>query len=194
MKSAIKSGALTRLRKMCLGRSVLSSPPVAYKVALLPVERNSLKNLRMRKNLAKWVPHRFCKAFAAFTLSATCDLAIGDLGVDAIESLDVGVASNFVKMMKRKKVARNRSSNFDSSISILLAMLHRVVLASFSRSSEERNSVVLVLVEDLREFSLWVHSLFLLSLVQLDHPSSWHTNVMVRGFPENCYTFHPLAT
>ena len=95
-----------------------------------------LENLRMRKNLAKWVPHRFCKAFAASTLSATCDLAIGDLGVDAIESLDVRVATNFVKVMKRKKVARNRSSNVDSSIPILLAMLHRMVLASISRSSE----------------------------------------------------------
>ena len=58
-------------------------------------ERNSLKNLRMHKNLAKWVPHRFCKAFAAFTLSPTCDLASGDLGVHAIEILDVRVATNF---------------------------------------------------------------------------------------------------
>ena len=31
----------------------------------------------------------------------------------------------FVKMMKRKKVARNRFSNFDSPV--LLAMLHRLV-------------------------------------------------------------------
>ena len=69
------------------------------------------------------------------------DLAIGDLangclGVDAIESLDVRVATNFVKMMRRKKIARNRSSNFDSSILILRAMLRRMVLASFSRSLE----------------------------------------------------------
>ena len=59
------------------------------------------------------------------------------LGVHAIESLDVRVPTNSVKMMKRNKVARSKSSNFDS----------------FSRSSEKRNSVVLVLVEDLREFS-----------------------------------------
>ena len=51
------------------------------------------------------------------------DLAIGDIaiecfGVHAIESLDVRVhvATKFVKMMKRKKVAINRFSNFDTSI------------------------------------------------------------------------------
>ena len=42
----------------------------------------------------------------------------------------------FVKIMKSKKAARNRFSNFDSSIPILVAMLHRMVFASFSRSSE----------------------------------------------------------
>ena len=52
-----------------------------------------------------------------------CGLAIGDIaiecfGVHAIESLDVRVhvATKFVKMMKRKKVAINRFSNFDTSI------------------------------------------------------------------------------
>ena len=60
----------------------------------------------MRKNLAKWLPHRF-----------SCDLAIGDLsigclGVHTVESLDVRVATNFVKMMKMKEVARNKSSIF----------------------------------------------------------------------------------
>ena len=74
------------------------------------------------------------------------------------------------KRLKRKTVARNKSSNFDSSILILLAMLHRMVFASFSRSSEFGNSVVLVLIEDLREFSQWVWNLFLHSLVQLDDP------------------------
>ena len=40
-------------------------------------------------------------------------------------------------MMKRKKAARNKFSKFES-IPILLAMLHRVVFASFSRSSEKK--------------------------------------------------------
>ena len=71
----------------------------------------------MRKNLAKWLSHRFCKDSVAFTLFTTYDLPIGDLaigdlaiaclGVHAIESLDVRVATNYVKMMKRKKVARS---------------------------------------------------------------------------------------
>ena len=64
-----------------------------------------------------------------FTLFATCDLAIKCLGVHAIESLDVRVAAKFVKMMK-KKAARNKFSNLDSSILILLALLHRMVFAS----------------------------------------------------------------
>ena len=115
----------------------------------------------MRKNIAKWLPHRFCKESVAFALFTTCDLATGDLameclGVHAIESLDVRVANNFVKIKKRKKVARNKSFNFDSSILILLAVLHRMVFASFSRSSEEKDSVILVLVEDLRASSWWV--------------------------------------
>ena len=85
----------------------------------------------MRKNLAKWLPHRFSKESVAFALFTSFDLAIGCLGVHAIE----GLATNFVKMMKRK-VAKNQSSNFDSSIQILLAVLHRMIFASFSRSSE----------------------------------------------------------
>ena len=73
------------------------------------------------------------------------------LGVHAIESLDVRVATNFVKVMKMTKAARNKLSNFDSSILILLATLHRMVFASFSRSAEDRNYVGLILDEDLRE-------------------------------------------
>ena len=46
------------------------------------------------------------------------------------------VSTNFVKMMKRKKVARHECFNFDSSVLILLATLHRMVFALFSRSSE----------------------------------------------------------
>ena len=56
----------------------------------------------MRKNLAKWLPHWFCKETVAFAPSTTGDIAIGCLAVHAIESLDVRVATNFVKMMKRK--------------------------------------------------------------------------------------------
>ena len=46
------------------------------------------------------------------------DLAIGCLGVRAIESLDVRVrvATNFVEVMKRKKIATSKFSNLDSSI------------------------------------------------------------------------------
>ena len=88
----------------------------------------------------------FCKESVAFTLATTCEITMGDLAISdlaiecldvhAIECLDVRVATIVVKMMKRKKVARNTSSFFDSSIPILLAVLHRMVFASFSRSSE----------------------------------------------------------
>ena len=80
-------------------------------------------------------------------------LDISPLGVLAFTPLRVllfVLPPIFVKMMKRKKVARNKSSNVDS---LILPVLDRMVFASFSRSSEQRNSVVLVLVEDLREFS-----------------------------------------
>ena len=132
----------TRLRKTCERHGVLSKPSRrSQRNRYFLQAKTARKNLRMRKNLAKWLPHRFCKESVAFALFTTCDLAIGDLaieslGVHAIESLDVRVATNLVKMMKRKKVARNRFSNVDSSIVILLATLHRMVLASFSRSSE----------------------------------------------------------
>ena len=45
----------------------------------------------MRKNLAKWLPHWFCKESVAITLFTTCDLAIGDLAIGelAIESYGV---------------------------------------------------------------------------------------------------------
>ena len=132
----------TRLRKMCERHGVLSKPSRrSQRNRYFLQAKTARKNLRMRKNLAKWLPHRICKESVAFALFTTCDLSIGDLaieslGVHAIESLDVRVATNFVKMMKRKKVARNRFSNVDSSIVILVAALHRMVLASFSRSSE----------------------------------------------------------
>ena len=84
-------------------------------------------------------------ASVAIALSTNCDLAIECLGFRAI---DVRVATIVVKMIKRK-VATNRFSNFDSAIPGLPAMLHRMVFAALSRSSEYKDSVVLVLVEDL---------------------------------------------
>ena len=88
----------------------------------------------MCKNLAKCLPHRICEESVAITLSTTCDLAIECL-VRAIESLGVRVVTNVVRMMKRK-VATSRFFNFGSAIPVLLAMLHRVVFALLSRSSE----------------------------------------------------------
>ena len=78
------------------------------------------------------------KESAAITLSTNCDLAI--------ESLGVRVATIVLRMMKRK-VATRRISNFDSAIPGLLAKLHRMVFASFSRSPECKRFVVLVLVK-----------------------------------------------
>ena len=93
----------------------------------------------------------FAKSLSPSLLCTTCDLAIGDLAIGdlAIGFLGVRVATIVVRMMKRKKVARNKSSNVDSSFLILLEVLHRMVFASFSRSSEQRNSFVFILVEDL---------------------------------------------
>ena len=60
---------------MCVRRGVLPSPPVAFKGI-------AVKHLRMRKNLAKWLPHRFCKHSlvlrnkrirSSLFLSKTCD-------------------------------------------------------------------------------------------------------------------------
>ena len=68
------------------------------------------------------------KESVAITLSTSGDLVI--------ERLGVRVATIVVRMMKRK-VATSRFSNY------------RMVFAVLSRSSELRNSVVLVLVEDL---------------------------------------------
>ena len=46
---------------------------VAYKGIAIACKSNSLiKSLRKRKNLAKWLPHKFCKESVAFTLFTTC--------------------------------------------------------------------------------------------------------------------------
>ena len=57
-------------------------------------------------------------------------LAIGDLaieclaiGVHVLDSLEVRAATNFVKMMKRKRIVRNRFSCFGFTILILLVVL-----------------------------------------------------------------------
>ena len=62
------------------------------------------------------------------------------VGVHAIESFDVrvDVATNFVKMMKRKKIARNEPYNFDSTSPISLAILRRLVFALISHSLENK--------------------------------------------------------
>ena len=72
-------------------------------------------------------------------LQTNHDIAIGDLAIEcfggqAIERLDVRVhvATNFVEMMKRKKIAGNESSKFDSTIPISLAILRRMVFALIS--------------------------------------------------------------
>ena len=75
------------------------------------------------------------KESAAITLSTNWDLTIECLGVRAIEILDVRVATIVVRMMKRK-VATSRFSHVDSAIPVLLAMLHRMVFALLSHSSE----------------------------------------------------------
>ena len=104
----------------------------------------------MRKNLAKWLPHWICKESVAITLSSTCDLAIDDLVIECLESLGVRVATIVARVMKRKEVATSKFSNFDSSLQFCShAMFHRMIFARFSRPLEYRNSVVLVLVEDL---------------------------------------------
>ena len=78
------------------------------------------------------------------------DLAIECFGVHAIPSLDVRVhvATNFVKMTKGKKITRNESSKFGSSIPIPLAILRRKVFVLISYFPEYRIFVFLVLVED----------------------------------------------
>ena len=90
------------------------------------------KNLRMCKNLAKWLPHKICKESAAITFSTTCDLAIECFGVRAIDGLDVRVATIVVRMMKRKKVATRRFSNLGSVTPVLFAMLHWNFFVSLS--------------------------------------------------------------
>ena len=80
------------------------------------------------------------KESVAITLSITFDLAI--------ECFGIRVATIVVKMMMRK-FATSEFSNFGCAIPGLLATLQRMVFAVLSRSSEKRNSVILVLVEDL---------------------------------------------
>ena len=66
-----------------------------------------------------------------------------------LESPDVLGATIVVRMMKRKKVATRKFPNLDLSILILVEIILRMFFATFSRSSEWSNSVVLVVVEDL---------------------------------------------
>ena len=82
----------------------------------------------------------------AITLSTNVDLAI--------ECLGVRVATIVVKMMKRK-FATSGISNLGCAIPSLRAMLHRMVFGVLSRSSGCRRLVVLVLVDELRDFPWW---------------------------------------
>ena len=82
----------------------------------------------------------------AITLSTNVDLAIKCLGVR--------VATFVVKMMK-KKFATSGISTVGCAIPGLLAMLHRMVFGALFRSSGCRHFVVLVLVEELRDFAWW---------------------------------------
>ena len=80
----------------------------------------------MRKSLAKWLPQRICKESVAITLSTNCDLAIECLGVRAIESLDVLVATIVVMIMKRKKEAVRRT---DIPQALVHPLIHSVLHA-----------------------------------------------------------------
>ena len=117
-------------------RGVLSSPPRLVHDIRHCLHAKSLKNPIVLKESV------------AFTLSTNCDLTMECLGVRAIECLGLRVATIVLKMMNRK-FATSRFSNLGCAIPSLLAMFHRMVFALLSRSSESRNSVVLVLVEDL---------------------------------------------
>ena len=99
------------------------------------------------------VPQICEKKYLALKESVAITLSTNDL---AIECLGVRVAT-IVKMMKRN-IATSGISNFGCAIPGLLAMLHRMVFAVLSRSSEFWNLVVLVLVEDLGEFAWWTLS------------------------------------
>ena len=64
------------------------------------------------------------------------DLAVGCFGVHAIESFfRVRVATNFVKMMMKKKIAQNKSSNFDSSVQSPRALTPPRVAQTLAASS-----------------------------------------------------------
>ena len=109
------------------------------------------------------------KESAAITLSTNWDLTIECLGVRAIEILDVRVATIVVRMMKRK-VATSRFSHVDSAIPVLLAMLHRMVFALLSHSSERLENFVVGLKS------------FLPRIGPAWRSSSLHTSVMVLSY------------
>ena len=131
---------------MCVRRGVLSSLPVACPAFAEVCTRNRLKkncgitilDLSIGNLVGPQMAPSQTVSSCGLNLQSNHDLAIGDLavevfGVHAIESLDVRVhvATDFVKMMKRTKVVRNRSSNSDSTILISLAICRRMVFAVF---------------------------------------------------------------
>ena len=110
----------------------LQPSPSLTRKSLLPESETPWKKSTNAQESCKMVATKVLQRVCSLPLFTTCDLAIGCLGVHDIawfgvhasESLDVHVATNFVKMMKRKKVARNKFSKFDSS------MLLRLILSS----------------------------------------------------------------
>ena len=124
-ESAIKCATLTRLRKVCVRREVFCLHTPSRARHSLMSEREICEKIYECARILQSGCHRICKESVAIT-----DLANGDL---ATECLGVRVAAIVVRMMKRKKVATSRFSSFDSSTPILLAMLHRMVFALFSR-------------------------------------------------------------
>ena len=95
---------------------------------------------------------------------------------------DVCVATNFVKMMKRKKITRNKSSNSHSSSLILLAMASRTIFALFSRSLVRRNSVVPCSCRRLARICVVGLKSFLALTGPAWRSSSLHANVMVHSY------------
>ena len=87
------------------------------------------------------------------------NLAIGDvaierlaieclpIGVHFLEGLEVVVPTNFVNVMKRKRIVRSKFSNFGLTTSIFLVDLCQMVSASFFHSSGCKYLFVLVLHE-----------------------------------------------
>ena len=90
----MSSAEQTGLGKLCVRRGVLSShTPSLTRESLLSASETPCKNLRMRKNLAKWRSHRFCKesvsSLHSFSTHVISSLVIWSLGILMFTSLRV---------------------------------------------------------------------------------------------------------